>query len=78
MPQVLGSWWSLCPAEAHSHLPDAWPETLRRQTCSSVSLSLLPHPHLPSPLANTVPGGPKCVYPLAALCASLLRPARGV
>ncbi|EPY85626.1 hypothetical protein CB1_000360001, partial [Camelus ferus] len=26
---------------------------------------------------NTVPGGPKCVYPPAALCASLLRLARG-
>lgn len=78
MPRVLGLWRSLCPADAHGHPPDARPETLQRQTCSSVSLSLLPHPYLPSPLANTVPGGPKCVYPLAVLCASLLRPARGV
>lgn len=66
------------PAEDQNCLSDARSGTgspgLSRQTSSSVSLSLLPPPRLRSPLANTVPGGPKCVYPIAALCVSLLLP----
>lgn len=40
-------------------------------------LSLPAHPRLSSPVANTVPGGPKCVYPLAALCAPCFIPPAG-